>query len=119
MVKEIHRFPNQAIHVGNHIHWDILRLLQEVKIGIRKAYQEGYRPDTLGIDTRGVDFGLLDASGELLGNPYHYRDQQTNGLIEELAGLIGVEELYRQTGLQNMPFNTIYQLYAMTKSGSP
>ncbi|MFC5651061.1 rhamnulokinase family protein [Paenibacillus solisilvae] len=118
-VKEIHRFPNQAIHVGNHIHWDILRLFQEVKTGILKTYQEGYRANTLGIDSWGVDFGLLDESGELLGNPYHYRDQQTNGLVEELAEFIGVEELYLQSGLQNMPFNTIYQLFAMVKTGSP
>jgi rhamnulokinase len=118
-VTEIHRFPNHAIQVGDHLHWDILRLLYEMKKGIRLAYQGGYAPETFGIDTWGVDFGLLDASGELLGNPYHYRDPQTEGLIEEVSGLIGQEALFEQSGLQFMPFNTLYQLYAMAKAGSP
>lgn len=118
-VTEIHRFPNHAIHVGRHMHWDILRLLHEIKKSIRKAFQEGYAPATFGIDSWGVDFGLLDANGELLGNPYHYRDPQTDGLIEEVNALIGSESLFSQSGLQFMPFNTLYQLYAMKKAGSP
>ncbi|RED61727.1 rhamnulokinase [Cohnella lupini] len=118
-VSEIHRFPNHAIQVGNHLHWDILRLLHEMKKGIRLAFQNGYEPSAFGIDTWGVDFGLLDANGELLGNPYHYRDSQTDGLIEEVSGLIGQEALFKQSGLQFMPFNTLYQLYAMKKAASP
>ncbi len=118
-VTEIHRFPNQPIAVGGHLHWDILRLLQELKTAIRKAFQEGYAPQTFGIDTWGVDFGLLDANGELLGNPYHYRDPQTEGILEELSELIGKDRLYEQGGLQFMPFNTINQLYAMKKAASP
>ncbi|TFE28555.1 rhamnulokinase [Cohnella luojiensis] len=118
-VTEIHRFPNLAIQVGNHLHWDILRLLHEMKKGIRLAFQSGYEPSTFGIDTWGVDFGLLDANGELLGNPYHYRDSHTEGLIEEVSGLIGQETLFLQSGLQFMPFNTLYQLYAMKKAASP
>jgi rhamnulokinase len=118
-VTEIHRFPNQPIAVHGHLHWDILRLLQELKTAIRKAFQEGYAPQTFGIDTWGVDFGLLDANGELLGNPYHYRDPQTEGIIEELVKLIGKDSLYEQGGLQFMPFNTVNQLYAMKKAGSP
>lgn len=118
-VTEIHRFPNHAIQVGSHLHWDILRLLHEMKFAIRKSFQEGYRPETFGVDTWGVDFGLLDANGELLGNPYHYRDSQTEGLIEEIDGMIGKDALFHQGGLQFMPFNTIYQLYAMRKKNSP
>lgn len=118
-VTEIHRFPNHAIHVGEHLHWDTLRLLHEMKKGIRFAFQQGYTPETFGIDTWGVDFGLIDANGELIGNPYHYRDAQTEGLIEEVNGLIGREQLFAQSGLQFMPFNTIYQLYAMKKAASP
>ncbi|REK68789.1 MAG: rhamnulokinase [Cohnella sp.] len=118
-VKEIRRFANEAVRIGDHLHWDMLRLFQEVKAGIRQAFREGYRPATLGIDTWGVDFGLLDAGGELLGNPYHYRDPQTEGLIGEVIALVGKEELFRQGGLQFMPFNTVYQLYAMRKAGSP
>ncbi|MFD0670587.1 rhamnulokinase family protein [Cohnella sp. GCM10027633] len=118
-VTEIHRFPNYAIQVGDHLHWDILRLLREIKKGIRLAFQLGYEPETLGIDTWGVDFGLLDANGELVGNPYHYRDPHTDGMIEEVGSLIGKERLFEQGGLQFMPFNTVYQLYAMRKAGSP
>lgn len=116
---EIHRFPNYAIQVGDRLHWDILRLLREIKKSIRLAYQQGYAPQTLGIDTWGVDFGLLDANGELIGNPYHYRDSQTEGLIDEVGGLVGRERMFREGGLQFMPFNTIYQLYAMRKAASP
>ncbi|MFC5531375.1 rhamnulokinase [Cohnella yongneupensis] len=118
-VTEIHRFPNYAIEVGDHLHWDILRLLREMKKSIRLAFQLGYAPGTFGIDTWGVDFGLLDANGELIGNPYHYRDSHTDGLIEEVGALVGREQLFEQGGLQFMPFNTIYQLYAMRKAASP
>ncbi|MCC3373103.1 rhamnulokinase [Cohnella sp. REN36] len=118
-VTELHRFDNVPVQVGKHLHWDILRLLHEIKRGIRKAFHSGYAPTTLGIDTWGVDFGLIDANGELLGNPYHYRDAQTEGLIEEVSALVGREALFRQSGVQFMPFNTIYQLYAMRKAGSP
>ncbi|WP_271753984.1 rhamnulokinase [Cohnella sp. JJ-181] len=117
-VAEMHRFENEAVYVGKHMHWDILRLLQEIKRGIRKTFQAGYAPSTLGIDTWGVDFGLIDGGGELLGNPYHYRDPQTEGLIEELSGRFGADALFAASGLQFMPFNTIYQLYAMSKAGS-
>jgi len=118
-VTEVHRFPNHAIQVGKHLHWDTLRLLHEMKKSIRFAFQKGYEPATFGIDTWGVDFGLLDANGELLGNPYHYRDPHTEGLIEEVSDLIGQRALFEQSGLQFMPFNTLYQLYAMVKAASP
>ncbi|MFC5467962.1 rhamnulokinase family protein [Cohnella suwonensis] len=118
-VTEIHRFPNHAVQVGNHLHWDILRLLREMKKSIRFAFQQGYEPATFGIDTWGVDFGLLDANGELIGNPYHYRDPQTEGLIDEVNALVGKMKLFKESGLQFMPFNTLYQLYAMRKAGSP
>ncbi|WP_040952652.1 rhamnulokinase [Gorillibacterium massiliense] len=118
-VTEVHRFPNQAVQVGKHLHWDILSLFQEVKKGIRAAFQQGYSPEAFGIDTWGVDFGMLDANGELIGNPYHYRDPQTEEAVNEVLALIGKKELFFQSGLQNMPFNTLYQLYAMKKAASP
>ncbi|XID94057.1 rhamnulokinase family protein [Paenibacillaceae bacterium WGS1546] len=118
-VAEVHRFPNHAIQVGKRLHWDTLRLLHEMKKGIRLAFQQGYEPATFGIDTWGVDFGLLDANGELIGNPYHYRDPHTEGMIEEVGNLIGPQALFEQSGLQFMPFNTLYQLYAMKKAASP
>lgn len=118
-VKELHRFPNYAVQVGSHLHWDILYLLKEIKYAIKKAFQEGYTPRTFGVDTWGVDFGLLDANGELIGLPYHYRDPHTEGLIEELNEKIGGNVLFKQSGLQFMMFNTLYQLYAMVKAKSP
>ncbi|MGG6312676.1 rhamnulokinase [Paenibacillus macerans] len=118
-ITEIHRFPNTPVSIGGHLHWDTPMLLQEIKTGIRKAFQAGYRPESCAIDTWGVDFGLLDRGGELLGIPYHYRDRQTEGLIEEVSELVGAERLFRESGLQFMPFNTIYQLYALKKANSP
>jgi len=116
---EIHRFPNDMIRVKGRLHWDVLRLHHEMKQAIRKTFASGYALESFGIDTWGVDFGLLDSHGELAGNPYHYRDAQTEGVIPEVCALIGREELFRRSGLQSMPFNTIYQLYAMKKRGAP
>lgn len=116
---EVHRFPNVPVQIGGHLYWDTPMLLREIKTGIRKAFQAGYRPESCAIDTWGVDFGLLDRNGELLGIPYHYRDRQTEGMVEEVSALVGPERLFRESGLQFMPFNTLYQLYAMRKAGSP
>jgi rhamnulokinase len=118
-VKEVHRFLNYPMQMGNHLHWDILYLLHEIKKGIKKAFEAGYAPQTFGIDTWGVDFGLLDKNGDLVGLPYAYRDPQTEGLIEEVNERIGQRALFQQSGLQFMMFNTIYQLYAMKKADSP
>lgn len=118
-ITEIHRFSNTPIRIGEHLHWNTPGLLQEIKTGISKAFQLGYKPESCAIDTWGVDFGLLDANGELLGIPYHYRDRQTEGLVEELSAKVGAERLFTESGLQFMPFNTLYQLYAMRKANSP
>ncbi|MCR8634038.1 rhamnulokinase [Paenibacillus radicis (ex Xue et al. 2023)] len=118
-VEEIHRFPNDPVQVGKHLHWDILRLLHEIKQGIVKAGHAGHHAvESLAIDSWAVDFGLLDASGQLLGNPYHYRDHHTEGMMEEVETLISREELFDSTGIQFLPFNTIYQLYALKKNES-
>jgi rhamnulokinase len=118
-IEEVHRFPNDPVQVGNHLHWDILRLLHEIKQGILKAGHAGHASiESLAIDSWAVDFGLLDASGQLLGNPYHYRDHHTDGIMEEVCEQIGREQLYDITGLQFLPFNTIYQLAALKKQGS-
>ncbi|MDF2963281.1 MAG: yulC, partial [Paenibacillus sp.] len=118
-VEEIHRFPNDPVQVGRHLHWDILRLLHEIKQGIVKAGHAGHHAvESLAIDSWAVDFGLVDASGQLLGNPYHYRDHHTDGMMEEVGGLIGREQIFASTGIQFLPFNTIYQLYALKKHQS-
>jgi sugar (pentulose or hexulose) kinase len=109
----VHRFPNEPVRVGGTLHWDILSLYRGVIEGLRRA-----GPVTsIGVDSWAVDYGLLDASGALLGNPVHYRDGRTDGVPERVAKLIGPEQLYAVTGLQKQPFNTLYQLVAA--AGTP
>jgi len=117
-LKEIHRFPNDPVQVGKHLHWDILRLLHEVKQGILKARQQGYDVQSLAIDSWAVDFGLIGRDGQLLGNPYHYRDHHTDGVMEQVTGRLGKERIFSSTGIQFLPFNTIYQLAALKQAGS-
>ena len=88
--------------------------------GLRAAGgKRGNGVASVGVDTWGVDFGLLGRGDELLGNPYHYRDSRTNGTMEKAFGIVSREEIFRHTGLQFMQFNTLYQLLAMKLSGSP
>jgi rhamnulokinase len=113
-IEEIHRFPNDPVRMNGHLHWDILKLLHEVKQGIRRANELGYTHiESIAIDTWAVDFGLLDVEGKLLCNPYHYRDSLTDGVMEQVVEKLGRERLYAASGLQFLPFNTIYQLYAL------
>ncbi len=118
-VEEIHRFSNDPVQVGDHLHWDILRLFHEIKQGLLKAKQQGISPQSLAIDSWAVDFGLIGKNGELLGNPYHYRDRHTDGVMERLFALIPKSEIFKRTGIQFLPFNTIYQLYALRQADSP
>ncbi len=113
-LQEVHRFSNDPVKVGKTMYWDVLRLFYNIKQGIIKAQQAGGF-DSIGIDTWGVDFGLIDEFGCLLENPVHYRDVRTAGLIEECAELVPNKEFYETTGIQFMELNTIYQLYALKK----
>ena len=113
-LNEVHRFSNDPVRVGGTVYWDVLRLFHEIKQGIVKAKQLGSF-DSIGIDTWGVDFGLIDEFGCLLENPVHYRDERTKGLIEECAAIVPNDEFYRTTGIQFMELNTVYQLYALKK----
>lgn len=117
-ITEIHRFTNTPVQLGERLHWNFPMLLQEVKRGIRKAFQAGYEPVSYGIDSWGVDYGLIDGNGELIGVPYHYRDSRTEGMMEHTWKQVGRERLFQESGLQFMPFNTIFQLQAMLKSKS-
>lgn len=108
----MHRFSNDPVKVGDTMYWDVLRLFHEIKQGIVKAKLAGGF-DSVGIDTWGVDFGLIDEFGCLLENPIHYRDERTKGLIEECAETVPNEEFYGTTGIQFMELNTVYQLYAL------
>jgi rhamnulokinase len=119
VVEELHRFPNDPVQVGGRMYWDILRLFHEIKQGLLKAKNQGIELQSMGIDSWAVDFGLIGKNGELLGNPYHYRDPHTEGMMEDVMQQLGKEHLFRRTGLQFLPFNTIYQLAALKKANSP
>jgi len=118
-VEEVHRFPNGPVPLPDGLHWDVLRLFEEIKAGIRKAHREGRHPRAVGLDTWGVDFALLDRRGALVQNPYHYRDQRTRGMIEEACRRVPREEIFARTGIQFIPINALYQLLAMVVHGDP
>jgi len=119
-LEEIHRFSNGPNEEDGSLRWDFHRLLTEIKVGIGKAAKAaGGEVAGIGIDSWGVDFGLLDADGTLIENPYHYRDSRTNGMTEKAFELISKRDIYENTGLQFLPFNSVYQLLAMRLSNSP
>jgi rhamnulokinase len=107
VLHEVHRFGNQPVTAGGTLYWDILRLLAEVRAGLEAAARQ-FPLASAGIDSWGVDFGLLDETGALLGNPVHYRDVRTAGVRIPVPAA----ELYAVTGTQHLPFNTVYQLAA-------
>jgi rhamnulokinase len=118
-LSEIHRFPNQPVSLPDGLHWDILQLFREVKFGLTKAAHGNGNLSCLGIDTWGVDFGLLDQKDVLIGNPYHYRDNRTDGMIEKACQRIPREEIFAQTGIQFMQLNSLTQLLSMSLADSP
>lgn len=107
-LEEVHRFPNGPTSADGSLRWDIGRLHREILTGLRAAGQV----DAIGIDSWAVDYGLVDAAGELLGEPYCYRDGRTTDVPEKVRAAVTAEELYTITGVQHLPFNTIYQLLA-------
>jgi len=116
---ELHRFPNGPVRLIDELHWDVLRLWSEMKQGVAKAALEAGRLEGIGIDTWGVDFALLGKGDTLLGNPFHYRDSRTNGMLDKAFGIVPREEIFDRTGIQFMQFNTVFQLLAMRLGGSP
>jgi rhamnulokinase len=121
---EVHRFPNGPTQLptayGSSLFWDILRLFAEVKEGLAKAVTCcAGELISLGLDTWGVDFGLLGKDGILLGNPYHYRDSRTDGMMDEAFRRVPRPELFAATGTQFLQLNTLYQLLAMAVRGDP
>jgi rhamnulokinase len=116
-IEDVHRFPNVPVHLGAHLYWDFPRLFDDVLAALRKAGPGGL--DSLGVDAWGVDFGLVDARGELLGNPVHYRDRRTEGMMEAAFQRVPRDEIYRRTGIQFLPINTVYQLLAMLMDADP
>ena len=113
-LEEVHRFSNDPVSVRGTIYWDVLRLLHEIKQGLIKAKAAGGF-ESVGIDTWGVDFGLIDAEGCLVENPVHYRDARTKGMLEEAFKTVPREEIYAATGIQFMELNTLFQLLSLKK----
>ena len=115
----VHRFPNGAERTLDTLHWDVLRLHGEMLAGLRKCAAEHGPLDGLGVDTWGVDFALLGRGHTLLGNPRHYRDPHTETVMDEAFARVPRAEVFRQTGLQFMRFNTLFQLLALQRDRSP
>jgi len=113
VLEEVRRFPNVPLLSAGSLQWNADRLREDVLVGLRAAGE--FR--SVGVDTWGVDFGLLDRSGNLLGNPGHYRDERTRGMIERAAARVPRQEIYRRTGIQFLEINTLYQLLAMVLVG--
>ena len=119
ILEEVHRFGNRQVKLGNHVYWDFPALFQDMKDGLKKAAQKGYQVKSIGIDTWGVDFGLIDKNGNLLGNPVCYRDSRTEGMPEEVFNIIDRQAHYAETGTQVININTLFQLYSLKKSDDP
>ncbi|MBN1311786.1 MAG: rhamnulokinase [Anaerolineae bacterium] len=117
MLEEAHRFPNGPVRLFDGLHWDVLRLFGEIKTGLCKAGQTAPLAG-LGIDTWGVDFGLLDRDDQLIGNPFHYRDSRTDGVMEQVFALVPRDEVFEHTGIQLMQINSLFQLFAMRQSAA-
>lgn len=113
MMEEIHRFDNGTVERNGHIVWETERLFDEILRGMKKCGELGKIPKSVGIDTWGVDFALLDADDRLIGDVVGYRDSRNDGMAEQVYGIISETELYEHTGIQYTVFNTIFQLYAV------
>ncbi|MEZ4734985.1 MAG: rhamnulokinase family protein [Caldilineaceae bacterium] len=117
---DVHRFPNTPVRLPTGLHWNVLQLWQEIKTGIALAAKTlGGAPTSVGLDTWGVDFGLLDRNGVLIGLPYHYRDSRNDGMIEAACRVVPRAEIFGQTGIQFMQLNSLYQLLAMVRQDAP
>ena len=112
-LQELHRFANEPATIMGRIHWDVLRLWNEIKTGIVRFAQLKEPLDGIGVDTWGVDFALLDRAGRLIENPVTYRDSRTNGMIEKTYAIVPRREVFAQTGLQTRPLNTLFQLMSL------
>lgn len=114
-LEEVHRFLNLPVTAHNTLYWDVLRIWHEIQTGLRQI------PDaaSIGVDTWGVDFGLLDRDGNLLGNPVHYRDNRTDGMMAWVFERVSRREVFERTGIQFMPINTLYQLASLKANDSP
>jgi rhamnulokinase len=119
-LEEVHRFENGGVWANEHLYWDLLRQWGDIQQGLRAGGAKfGDRVASIGVDTWGVDFGLLGRNDELLGNPAHYRDPRTTGIFDKAFAICGRDEIFAETGLQFMELNTLFQLVAMRLHDSP
>ncbi len=119
-LEELHRFPNQPVRLPQGLYWDTFRLFHDIQQGLAIAGRERKLAlDGVGIDTWGVDFGLLGPDGALVDNPRHYRDARNNGMLERTFAAVPRERIFAQTGIQFMQLNSLYQLYAAKLAGTP
>lgn len=112
-IEEIYRFPNGVIKKNGHLCWNLEDLFSNVVIGIKKCVEIGKIPSTVSIDTWGVDFVLLDKDNKILGDTVAYRDSRTEDIIDKVNEIVSKEEVYSRCGIQDLTFNTIYQLMAI------
>lgn len=115
-IEEVHRFGNRQVRLGDRLYWDFPALFEDLKDGLKRAAAKGYDVESIGIDTWGVDFGLIDRDGCLLGNPVCYRDSRTKGVLDEVFKTLDATEHYATTGIQVMEINTLAQLVSMKGS---
>ncbi len=118
--KQIHRFSNRPLDINGRLHWDVPRLYRNIiKSLIMCRVDHGGMPDSIGVDTWGIDFGLLDRHGQMIGLPHAYRDEYTQGMMDEFCKIMPAVKLYELTGIQMLPINTVFQLYSMVRSKDP
>lgn len=116
---EVHRFENQMQYINGHFFWNIFTLFSELKTGLKKCIQEhGVQPESIGVDTWGVDFVHLNKEGMIISLPFAYRDSRTDTSMEDLFEVVPKDEVYLQTGIQFMQFNSLFQLFSMVKDQS-
>jgi rhamnulokinase len=118
-MEEVHRFENRPVRMAGTLFWDFPYLFAESMAAIHACVERGAKLEGIGVDTWGVDFGLLGPDGHLLSNPVHYRDARTEGIHEAAAKVMPLGEIFSLTALQTMPINTLFQLHAMQRAGSP
>lgn len=118
-LEEVRRFPNGPVRISDSLHWDVLRLWEEIKNTLQLCAKKYEDLTSIGIDTWGVDFGLLGRGDVLLSNPYHYRDKRTDGMLQEAFKRVPRRQIFEYTGTQFIQFNTLFQLLSMRLQNSP
>jgi len=112
-IEEVHRFINRPVDILGRLYWNVTQMFQDIKDGLVKAFSKYKDIESIGIDTWGVDFGLVTKEGYFAGIPVCYRDHRTDGILEKAFEVMPKERIYELTGIQIMQINTLFQLYSM------